>query len=640
MALSEPFGVIGSTVAEKYAVEAVEGESTYAVTYRALHLASKKPVVLQVFKVLGEYDAETRGRLLQALIQHGTLVAELAASTAAIRPPRDIGPLTLGGGKWVPYIVFDWLEGTSLQTVLEADRATEVPPLPLRAAMSLLEPVVIALEVVHARGLAHLNVKPSNIFLDDAAARLASGEAVWPPAGATSCAPGAIRLLDFGTAHTVSHAFELPGAFADPENQASIAIMPSYVTAAYAAPEQFLSPHPPVGPWTDVFALAVLLTEVISGTPPNSADVGALSSGRRLTPRGCGVAVSDSVEVVFVRALASDPGKRFGSAGQFWNALRAAIGLPAFVIPPAPPLRRSLRPSDLVEVQASSAPAAVGDERAAIAAPYRGRRGRLRMLVGALGLALASLVAIWAKRSLSAVGKMANPAPASSALALAAPPPTTPQAIVLPPPTPTVTPPAAVRVSALHATTDLPPGGGAIPKASLETKRDPDGTVNPIQRVTAPETAPASQPFVTPVPTSGRPPEAVAAPQPGLVPGPPTPLSSAPPFDAATARVIMGAATNITGATPRTVAAVIGPAASRVTACYRTALPAMTGPWGGSGILHIETDESGRIISASVRGRFGGGLSPCIGGVVIGRQVPNVDTGAASADIPLTFEAR
>jgi formylglycine-generating enzyme required for sulfatase activity len=105
-------------------------------------------------------------------------------------------------------------------------------------------------------------------------------------------------------------------------------------TPAYGAPEQFSRTHGATGPWTDVFALALVASEVMSGCEPLAGDsfvqLGFASSdtSRRPTPRalGCGT-VSDDVERVFAKALAVRPEDRFQNAGDFWSALRAALAM-------------------------------------------------------------------------------------------------------------------------------------------------------------------------------------------------------------------------------------------------------------------------------------------------------------------------
>jgi serine/threonine protein kinase len=305
MVARDHFHLVGFKVAQKYLVEDVVGESGYALMYRAVDVATKVAVAMQVFKVLGEYDADTRQRLLQAFVQQGTALKELTAHTPAIRAPRDVGPMTTRDGKWVPFMVFDWLEGTSLREILLAERDHGAGVYSLPSVMAYLKPVAAALELVHSRDLAHLDVKPSNVFVAAASN------------GATN---HTIHLLDFGTAHLVSHAFDSGGG------NGAISFAPSYFAPAYAAPEQFVSSVTSVGPWTDVFALAVMLTEMVTGKAPDEEDVTSYATSARPTPRMLGAKIDDAVDAVFARALAVDPRRRYKSAGEFWNAARIALG--------------------------------------------------------------------------------------------------------------------------------------------------------------------------------------------------------------------------------------------------------------------------------------------------------------------------
>jgi hypothetical protein len=77
-----------------------------------------------------------------------------------------------------------------------------------------------------------------------------------------------------------------------------------------------------------------------------------------------------------------------------------------------------------------------------------------------------------------------------------------------------------------------------------------------------------------------------------------------------------------------------------LTNCYRAALPQLSPPLEGEAVLHVDTDGAGTITDA----RFARPLSPsiqrCAAAAVVGRRIANVDTGSASADIPLVFKPR
>ena len=77
-----------------------------------------------------------------------------------------------------------------------------------------------------------------------------------------------------------------------------------------------------------------------------------------------------------------------------------------------------------------------------------------------------------------------------------------------------------------------------------------------------------------------------------------------------------------------------------MTICYRTALPRMSAPFDGTGMLHLETNEEGVIVGAQLAGPLNAALGSCIAAATRGRVIPGVDTGRARADVPLVFTPR
>jgi len=106
------------------------------------------------------------------------------------------------------------------------------------------------------------------------------------------------------------------------------------------------------------------------------------------------------------------------------------------------------------------------------------------------------------------------------------------------------------------------------------------------------------------------------------------------------ARVEIGAATATTGTTASNVNKTIAPLATKLTACYRSALSRQSEAADGAGVLHVETNEDGIIMEARLDGPLAAGAGRCIVAAVRGRRISNVDTGSASADVPLAFKVR
>jgi formylglycine-generating enzyme required for sulfatase activity len=302
--------LIGRTIADKYAVEAVVGEGGFATVYRAMHVIWKRPVALKVFKALGDFSEKDRQRLLDEFIQEGALLADLSARTAAIVQARDIGMLETPKGEHIPYMVLEWLEGATLEAVIEDEKARHVPPRTLVETVHLLDPAAEALALAHRKGIAHRDIKPGNVFV------------LGDPRGECT-----VKLLDFGIAKVVTDAQKMAGSFNKTSGQVTS------FTPAYGAPEQFSRTHGATGPWTDVFSLALIVAELVGGKEALEGDdflqlaVAAANPDRRPTPRTLGATVSDEVEAVFAQAVAIKPAARWQSAGEFWNALRQALRL-------------------------------------------------------------------------------------------------------------------------------------------------------------------------------------------------------------------------------------------------------------------------------------------------------------------------
>jgi formylglycine-generating enzyme required for sulfatase activity len=357
VAAEDTLELVGRTIADKYAVESVVGEGGFATVYRAMHVIWKRPVALKVFKAFTNFSEADRQRLLDEFVQEGALLAELSARTAAIVQARDIGMLATPAGGHVPYMVLEWLEGASLEAVMADEQARGLPLRALGEAVRLLDAAAEALALAHRKGIAHRDVKPGNVFV------------LGDPRGECT-----VKLLDFGIAKVVTDAQKMAGSF----TKTSGAV--TSFTPAYGAPEQFSRTHGATGPWTDVFALALIAVELLTGREALQGDdflqlaVCSANPDRRPTPRAMGVTVSDEVEAVFAQAVAIKPAQRWQSAGDFWNALRQALRMEPMrgMTDPSPQQRHAPPVTDPV----ASAPtiAVAASAQAQMEAPSGGTR--------------------------------------------------------------------------------------------------------------------------------------------------------------------------------------------------------------------------------------------------------------------------
>lgn len=343
----DPLNLVGSIVAEKYRVEAFVSEGGFAVVYRALHVIWKKPVALKLFSGLASVPPEQREALHRAFIAEGAFLSELCSETASVVQPRDVGTVTLADGQWLPFMVLEWLDGENLDDFLLRERAAGARPWTLPEAIALLAQVATALDVAHEKGIAHRDIKPSNLFLLG-----------WP----TRDSLGTVKILDFGVAKMMSEG----GVSA---TRARTGLHVTSFTPEYGAPEQFDRAFGATGPWTDVYALALVATELLAGKPVASGEgltalgLAATDPVHRPTPRALGVGISDAAEAVFARALAVSPTERYSRAGQFWLELELASGMPMSVPLRERASRVSLTPMSPRLSALSSTPPAVSVTR-------------------------------------------------------------------------------------------------------------------------------------------------------------------------------------------------------------------------------------------------------------------------------------
>jgi formylglycine-generating enzyme required for sulfatase activity/serine/threonine protein kinase len=306
----DPLGISGTIIADKYRMGHVVGEGGFSVVYRAEHTIWQQPVAIKCFKVLANAPEDQRDHLLDGFIQEGKLMAQLSSRSAAIVQARDIGTFTSRDGQWIPYMVLEWLEGKPLDVVLWEEKQRGLPARTFEETLALLEPAAVALELAHSRGIAHRDLKPANFFV------------LGDPRGPSPY----VKVLDFGIAKVMADHAAQSAAAAHTGNEITS------FTPQYGAPEQYSRSHGATGPWTDVFAMALILVEVLRGGIPaldgNDFMQMALASRdpqNRPTPRALGVPVTDAVELVFRKALAVAPADRYPSMGQLWTALMHAV---------------------------------------------------------------------------------------------------------------------------------------------------------------------------------------------------------------------------------------------------------------------------------------------------------------------------
>ncbi len=308
------------------------------------------------------------------------------------------------------YMVMELVRGHTLDDILQKRNA----PIEIRESLAIIAQAADGLAYAHSMGVIHRDIKPANLMIAE---------------------NGVLKIMDFGIARVRgSQRLTRTGSIVG--------------TLAYMAPEQLRGEEGDEA--SDLYSLAIVLYEMLSGAPPFSAtseydlmQAQINERPQRLIPRVAGL--SPAVESALMRALAKKPGQRFPSARAFSDALGAsALRLDAPKI-----LHNDTR---LLEVQtASAAIAAKGSpfERLAASLPFAGSPGLRAAALGGGG-ALAVAIAVTAFMFW----------PGSSHTQ----PPPPPKPIVQPQPAvPPATPQTPKNPPSTHSPTEQPSGGNTNP---------------------------------------------------------------------------------------------------------------------------------------------------------------------------------
>jgi eukaryotic-like serine/threonine-protein kinase len=308
--LLDVLGLVGSTVGEVRFDACVDGGG-FGVVYRGRHLGLEELVAIKCMRISSmQRTTEGMRESLAARFRDETKIL-YRLSQGNLDIVRCLGSGTLvapATGEVTPYMILEWLEGRTLGAELRERRELGVRPRSLEEAVALLDPAFVALAYAHSHEVVHRDVKPGNLFL----AQTREGVRV--------------KVLDFGLAKIL----EADALGVRPSVETGVGV--HFCSPSYGALEQFSPDHGPVGPWTDVYSLALLLLEVMKGDkvrPASSLADGLIKALHPATgsPRASslGLSLPPAVEDVLARAVARNPLERPRDAGVFRQELREAM---------------------------------------------------------------------------------------------------------------------------------------------------------------------------------------------------------------------------------------------------------------------------------------------------------------------------
>ncbi|MEA3639201.1 MAG: serine/threonine-protein kinase [Lamprobacter sp.] len=288
----------------KYRIDGMLGAGAMGVVYRAHDPIIERDVAIKT--VRAELLADEEGHAWRQRFEQEARVA------ARCLHPNLVTIFDCGEEQGTPYIVMEYVKGRPLH---DYRRATN---LCLAASVHIVAQVLDALQVAHAAGIVHRDIKPGNVLLLDDAR---------------------VKLADFGIAKVQSTALTSFGAMIGTPN--------------YMAPEQFNGE--PLDARCDIYATGVLLFELITGQRPFSGQSDAELMYHVLreappNPAELNSEVTPALADCVLRALAKDPEHRFPDAQAFATALTASIATAheaeTVVAPrPRPPAVTALAPS-------------------------------------------------------------------------------------------------------------------------------------------------------------------------------------------------------------------------------------------------------------------------------------------------------
>ena len=280
-----------------YRVAGIVGRGGMGIVYKVRDERLNRFVAVKMI-LAGEYAAPEQ-------LMRFRLEAELAVR---VQHPDVVRVYEVGEHQGRPFLAMEWVDGG---TLAESLRGT---PLPVREAAQLVERIARAVYAAHCQGVVHRDLKPGNILLAESGPKVA----------------------DFGLARP---------------SERSSALTASGVilgTPEYVAPEQLVSHHQEVGSAADIYAMGVILYELLAGRPPFLGATAFETLKRvqesqpdrlRQVRRDC----PPDLETICLKCLSKDSSRRYTTAAIFADDLRCFLNRQPILARPVGSVERAFK---------------------------------------------------------------------------------------------------------------------------------------------------------------------------------------------------------------------------------------------------------------------------------------------------------
>lgn len=278
----------GTVLRNRYLVGKAIGEGGFGITYIGQDQVLKLRVAIKEYYPNGysnrNHEASNQVTLSQTEEQEGwfsrgkeRFLQEAQTLAQFYEEPGVVGVRDFFEENGTAYIVMDYLDGVTMKEYIRQNG-----PVPPEKLFALLDPVMVALEKIHAEGLIHRDISPDNLML---------------------LKNGSVKLLDFGAVRDVTT-----------DKSLSVVLKPGY------APEEQYRTKGQQGSWTDVYALCATMYKCITGITPDESLERAYEDGLK-APSVLGVSISPQQENVLLQGLRVRRSERL----QNINALRQGL---------------------------------------------------------------------------------------------------------------------------------------------------------------------------------------------------------------------------------------------------------------------------------------------------------------------------